>query len=76
METVTFRRDNVLEHINNNFIPLKYHSGPDAEQFRRFDIQVTPTFVILDSEGNEVGRIKGYHAPDEFISRLEGLGES
>ncbi len=75
METVTFLKDIVQDYINNNFVPVKYHSGPDAEQFRRFDVRITPTYVVLDTEGNELGRVIGYQAADEFISQIEGLGK-
>ena len=75
METVTFQREHVQDYINRNFVPLKYNSGPDAEQFRRFDIRMTPTYVVLDNEGNELGRVIGYQAPDEFITQIDGLGK-
>ncbi len=75
METVTFLQDNVQDYINNNFVPLKYNSGPDAEQFRRFDVRMTPTYVVLDAKGNEIGRVIGYQAPDEFINQVKGLGK-
>jgi thioredoxin-related protein len=75
METVTFLRENVQEYIINNFVPLKYNSGNDAEQFRRFDVRMTPTYVVLDAEGNETGRVIGYQAPDEFIDQIDGLGK-
>lgn len=75
METVTFSKDIVQDYINDNFVGLKYNSGPDAEQFRRFDVRMTPTYVVLDSDGTELGRIVGYQASDEFISQIGGLGK-
>ena len=75
METITFLKENVQEYINDNFVGLKYHSGPDAEQFRRFDVRMTPTYVVLDAEGTELGRLLGYQAADEFIDQIKGLGK-
>ena len=75
METGTFLQEKVQDYVNTNFIALKYNSGPDAEQFRRFDIRMTPTYVVLDAEGNELGRVIGYQATDEFISQIDGLGK-
>lgn len=75
METGTFLQDKVQDYINNNFVALKYNSGPDAEQFRRFDVRMTPTYVVLDADGNELGRVIGYQAPDEFIDQIKGLGK-
>lgn len=74
METVTFLRDIVQDYVNNKFVAVKYNSGPDAEQFRRFDVRMTPTYVVLDAEGNELGRVIGYQAPDEFINQIKDLG--
>jgi thioredoxin-related protein len=56
--------------VNASFIPLKYESGPDAEQFLRFGIRGTPTFIFLDSEGNEIYRVVGFHSPDDFIKEM------
>jgi len=75
METVTFLQENVQDYVNSNFVALKYNSGPDAEQFRRFDVRMTPTYVVLDAEGNELGRVIGYQAANEFIDQVKGLGK-
>jgi len=74
METGTFLQEKVIEYVSQNFIPLKYESGRDAEQFMRFNIRGTPTFLVLDSDGNETLRILGYYDPDAFITQLEGKG--
>lgn len=71
METGTFLKENVQEHIKKYFIPLKYESGRDSEQFLRFDVKATPTFIILDSKGNEIHRIIGFYSADDFIKQLE-----
>jgi thioredoxin-related protein len=71
METVTFLNENVQKHIKQNFVPLKYESGPDAEQFLRFGITATPTYVILDSKGDEIYRMIGFHNADDYIGELD-----
>ena len=75
METGTFLQEEIQDYINNNYVALKYNSGPDAEQFKRFDVKMTPTYIVLDAEGNELGRVIGYHTPDEFIDQIKGLGK-
>jgi len=71
METVTFLQERVIQYIGKNFVPLKYESGRDSEQFMRFNVRGTPTFLVLDADGNEKLRILGYHDPDAFIEQLE-----
>ena len=71
METGTFLQENVQEHIEKYFVPLKYESGADAEQFSRFGITATPTYVIVDSNGDEVYRMIGFYSADDFIDQLD-----
>lgn len=71
METGTFQTATVQDYVSTYFIPLKYASGKDAEQFMRFSVTATPTFVILDADGNEIYRTRGYYEADDFISQLE-----
>ena len=73
METGTFLQENVVAHIKKHFIPLKYESGRDSEQFMRFNVRATPTFVVLKSDGSEIDRIVGYYRPDDFIGQLESV---
>lgn len=71
METDTLPQEMVQDHIRTNFVPLKYESGRDAEQFHRFDVRATPTFIVLDSGGNERSRFIGYRDPRDFVEELE-----
>lgn len=71
METGTFLRENVKDYVNKYFIPLKYESGRDAEQFLRFAVTATPTFLVLNTEGDEIYRTVGYSGADDFINHLE-----
>jgi thioredoxin 1 len=70
METGTFLKDDVQDHIRENFVPVKYETGKDAEQFTRFNIVALPTYVILDAQGDEVYRMIGYYSPEDLIGQL------
>jgi thioredoxin-related protein len=70
METGTFLQESVRENIGKYFVPIKYESGRDAEQFYRFAITQTPTYVILNPGGDEVFRMTGYYGADEFIGKM------
>ncbi len=44
---------------------------PDLKHIRR--VVYTPTFVLMDAQGHEVGRIEGYPGEEFFWFRLEKL---
>lgn len=67
----TLCAESVQEYITKYFVPLKYESGLDSEQFLRFNISAMPTIIVLDSEGNELFRKIGYFEPVTFIENLE-----
>ncbi len=71
METGTFQTASVQESVNTYFVPLKFESGKDAEQFMRFSVTATPAYVVLDANGNEIYRTIGYYEADDFISQLK-----
>ena len=73
METGTFLNDDVRDHVNKYFVSIKYESGKDAEQFPRFNVRATPTYIFLDPKGDEVHRLVGFYSADEFIGELEGV---
>lgn len=70
METGTFPNQDVQKYLREYFIPLKYESGRDADQFSRFGVFAMPSFFILDANGDQVYRMVGYYSPDDFITQL------
>jgi len=71
MKRCTLLTESVQEYISKYFIPIKYESGADSDQFMRFGITAKPAILVLDSEGNEIFRKIGYFEPDLFIEKLE-----
>lgn len=71
MNKCTLITESVREYINNYFVPVKYESGTDSEQFMRFDITAKPAIIVLDPAGNEIFRKIGYFEPGVFIEKLE-----
>lgn len=71
METGTFPDKALADYINGNFVPVKYESGMDAEQFKRFNVMGIPAFVVLDAEGNELSRFIGLQSPAQLIEELD-----
>ena len=58
------------EFITLNMIPVRLHVKKHPEAMARFNVQWTPTVLILDSDGNERHRIEGYLPADEFLVQL------
>ena len=58
------------ELITLNMIPVRLHVQKHPEAMSRFNVQWTPTVLILDSDGNERHRIEGYLPADEFLVQL------
>ena len=71
METGTFSNRDLQEYIEKYFIPVKYISGIDSEQFFRYGVAAEPAFIVLDTEGNEIYRKIGYFEPGLLIEQLE-----
>ncbi len=81
MQETVFPLPEVGEYFNPRFVNLKLdiededQNGPEIET--RYKIGVVPTYLILDSEGNEKGRAVGGASPSQFISMISRLlGES
>ncbi len=71
METGVFPNIEVKDVINQHFVPVKFVSGVDAEQFFRYGVTAVPAFLVLDQQGNEVFREIGHVEADLFIEKLE-----
>ena len=71
MKKCTLLTERVQEYIKTYFIPLKYESGIDSDQFMRFGVTAKPAMIVFDSEGNEIFRKIGYFEKDLFIEKLD-----
>lgn len=70
MEDETFLNPDVLKYMRDYFVPVRYYSGSDAQQFKKYGIVSTPSFFIFDPEGDEVYRMVGYYNPEDFIGQM------
>lgn len=69
MGAVTYPNEKVVEFIERNLVPIQvlFDSQPLAG---KFNVQWTPTVIILDEEGKEHHRTVGFLSPEEFIPSL------
>ena len=73
MDTGVFPNIKMQEYINQHFVPVRFVSGADADQFSRYEITAVPAFLVLDQQGNEVFREIGYCEADLFIEKLKAV---
>ena len=59
--------------LSQNNILLITESSESPELFQQLDVYGTPTTVILDQDGNELGRIDGYEPPEEYLRDLNEI---
>jgi thioredoxin-related protein len=71
MKKCTLITECVQEYIKKYFIPVKFESGADSDQFMRFGVTAKPAMIVLDAEGTEIFRKIGYFEPESFIKKLE-----
>ncbi len=70
MGAVTYPKENVVEFIQKNFIPVQvlFNVQPLASNFQ---IKWTPSILTLDSDGKEHHRTVGFLSPEELIPSLQ-----
>lgn len=63
------------DYFNKKFVNIKIdmEKGEGINLARQFKIQGYPTFIILNSNGKELGRIVGGAEIKQFIQKVEGL---
>jgi thioredoxin-related protein len=73
LENDTFSNAEVQAELAS-LVPIKLDAErAGAEAAERFAVDSFPTIVFLDGAGNEVDRILGYRAPDDFIQELHRI---
>jgi hypothetical protein len=76
MDAVTYPEPPVVDFIQDNLIPLRIEFG--AQPYcTDYNIQWTPTLIILDPEGKEHHRTTGFLSAEELIpSLMLGMAKS
>ena len=60
----------VTKFVSDNFTPVRLHVKTHPEAMDRFNVQWTPTVLMLDANGIERQRIEGFLDADEFLGQL------
>jgi thioredoxin-related protein len=73
MNNETFHSPAIINIISKKFIPVSVDMMSEPSISYKFDVRGTPTFIILDSNSQEVSRTVGYQSTNEFQSYLSGF---
>ena len=69
----TLTDPDVQHEINENYIILITETSESPELSQQLDIYGTPTTVIFDENGKELGRIEEYEPPEEYLNHLKDI---
>jgi Tetratricopeptide repeat len=56
--------------VRENFIPVRTQVRENPQAMERFNVQWTPTIVLLGPDGKEHHRIEGFLDTEDFLSQL------
>ena len=74
LESTTLRNAKVASVLEQKVVPLSLDVDAWGKELsNEYGVHELPTIVMLDAEGNELGRIAGYMPPDSFLERVEGF---
>lgn len=67
----------VTELVSENFVPVRLHVKTHGEAMQRFEVQWTPTILVLDDSGRERHRVEGFLERDPLLAQLRlGLAQA
>lgn len=69
MDDEVFSDSRVQSLIAQSFVPVRIDSADKMEVFDQFGVEVMPTLIILDKDGNELNRTN-YQTADELLALL------
>ena len=70
-----FTQESVGDYFNKTFVNAKFDAerGEGIDIARKYRVEGYPTFLILNAEGKEVGRIVGGDDAAAFIKKVDGV---
>lgn len=64
----------MARYITEHFEPVRVHVREQKDEYKRlgerYNVQWTPTILVLDPEGEERHRIEGFLPVDDFLSQV------
>lgn len=73
MEDTSYRDPSVLKLIDQRYIPVRVEQDRDPELSQRYEAWGWPATIFFDSDGNEIGKRRGYQPPEFFAKLLQAI---
>ena len=67
--------ERVVQFVNQHFVPVRIHVRHQADEWKRvggqYQVQWTPTVLVIDPSGQERHRLEGFLPTDDFLGQLK-----
>ena len=73
MDETTYRDPRVVKLIAERFVPVGVDQDSRPDLANRYEDYGWPATIVLDAEGNEIVKRRGYRTPDEMASMLQAI---
>lgn len=73
LKSNTLSDANVQKEINSNYIVVDVDVNKESSLAAKYQVVGTPMIIILDSNGNQQGKIEGYVDANEFLAELKEI---
>lgn len=73
MDETTYSDPAVAEFIKANFVPVYVDQDSRPDLSRRYQAYGWPATIILDADGNDVGKLRGYREAERFVNVLKAI---
>ena len=70
LDDITFKDPKVNQKLKESYLLVKINIDKNPDLASQYHIISVPTLVFLNANGEEINRINGYIAPEEFITKL------
>lgn len=74
MDREVFAKPEVVQLVSR-FVPVKVNTDKEMEATLRYQVEVLPTNLVLDSEGNILDVLIGYVPVEDFVQRITPTAE-
>ena len=75
LDADTFTNKEVQTFSKNNFVSLKMNANDviGNELFKKYNCKGVPHLLFIESNGNEIDRMIGYHDPRDYLKKIKNI---